>query len=168
MVDNVPLVTLPRQPFKNMLVQMTSSDKEVYGYLIGKPTRMNCYRVYHIFVSTTATSTEDGVFVDWEDEARARELFIKLYAPSGLVGYFHSHPYKMCGAEALAPQISDQDKATTSDGDIEVITAVFPKLERKLKSTYHTIIRTIGDYMTSTEAWLRKGDRFIRCRIVTR
>ncbi len=167
-----PLVTLARPAWRTLVKAATGEpDKEVFGYLVGRYTKVGA-RVHHVVMAEHTTATDEHIWYANGDAAKLEAALLKQYAPLEVIGKCHSHVYEEACIAALLPQLSDADEFTTALGTVEMIAAVFPKpddvdvVEVLCKSDEFSIKRYLDNMCCRTEAWLRvRKGKIVPCAI---
>lgn len=167
-----PLVTLSRPAWHTLVAATTKEpEKEVFGYLVGRYTRVGA-RVHHVVMARHTTADKEHIWYANGDAAKLEAALLKRYAPLEVIGKCHSHVYEQVCQVALMPQLSDTDELSTALGTVEMITTVFKKptdtdlLAVLRKPDEFWIKRYAGDLCCRTEAWLRvRKGKIVPCLV---
>ncbi len=169
-----PLVTLARPAWRTLVKATTDEpDKEVFGYLVGRYTRVGA-RVHHVYMVKDENLTNDNKHLWYADSdaAKIEAALLKKYAPLEVIGKCHSHVYEQACIASLLPQLSDTDEFTTALGTIEMIAVVFPRPDDVdvqamiCKPDEFWVRRYSGEMCCRTEAWLRvRKGKIVPCAI---
>ena len=169
-----PLVTLARPAWRTLVETTTKEpDKEVFGYLVGRYTRVGA-RVHHVVMekAKNLTNSDEHIWYSNGDAAKMEVALLQKYAPLEVIGKCHSHVYPEIVHVALMPQLSGDDELTTALGTVEVIAAVFKKpadvdLLAVLRKPDEFWIKRYRDGLCCrAEAWLRvRKGKIVPCLI---
>ncbi len=163
-----PLVTISRPAWKELIALSLASDVERGGYAIGKRTWAG-YRVTALMESLAKERSSSGIEITDDYAKRVEPTIPEIYAPCERIGYWHTHPWKEMSSDAIMPQITDDDKRTTADGEIEIICPTFARPDDfSLKPNEYIVQRVVGEMVCRVEAWLRKGKEFKPCLVKVR
>jgi len=170
-----PLVTITRSAWRDLVAQATGHIREGGGLLVGSKTRYGNFCVEHVPGMTHEAADEGHIKYRLEEISNARFAAHEAYQPLTVIGMWHTHPWPICGADALSPQISDDWNAPISDvsemidGEIEIIAVTFPWPGFWLPHKDYIISTRSAEMMCRAEPWLRvKRGKVIPCRIQVR
>lgn len=169
-----PLVVVYRKLWGEIAIQAASASREFGGIIIGRRTRVGSIHCVHQVPLAHTRATTWQVRYDNDEVARARKVAFDVWREKGLepIGGWHSHPFEVVCAEALMPQLSDEDLKEMQEGDIELVAVNFPHRppspDWTQKSLDMLLYKKVGGVDVRLEPWLKRNGEEVPCRITLR
>lgn len=159
-----PSVTIRQLVWQDVCTFCAGSVREGGGLLIGHRTKRGVIITASVAL-THRRASKNRVDYDYDEVHNAKLAAYDRYKPDECLGAFHLHPWRVCTAEALLPQISEDDENEMLVGDYELIVSTFAWPGYWPRRSEFSIQSQLVGLVCRAECWLKLKTKVTPCSL---